>query len=130
MGPLHHHDDGGVPAQSLVEAETDRLVLDGHLHIQAVVSAAFAVPRGSHRVFTSLHDFRDGALQPFHVAADHLVNPEAGVVDPGFRIRYRSLGSPQEFVNILQISNDVKTRHRKFIKYIIALNRPSPLFGR
>jgi len=83
-GPLHHHDDGWVPAQSLVNADADRLALNGHLQIQAVVGAAFAATRESHVVLAPIHDFRNGASEPLRVAADHLVDPGTGVVDPRF----------------------------------------------
>ena len=88
-----------VSAQSLVEAETDRLALDGHLHIQAVVGAAFAALRGSHGVLAPLHDFRNGASQPLQVAADHLVNPETGVVDPRFAFIFVHHRPLQKFVD-------------------------------
>jgi len=68
-----------VSTELFVETKPIQFVPDRHLDVQAVVGATFAAPGRHGRIRLAQQDLCDGAPEKLHVAADDLVDPEAGV---------------------------------------------------
>ncbi len=79
--------DGGMPAKALVDLDAALLTRDDDLHVEAMVFAREACVGRGNGVGPLLDHLGDGASQTFHVRADDLVAPRAGIIDIGLAAR-------------------------------------------